>query len=149
MSNNFALAVKSTIDKHLYDISSTNSWGFFDLDGAYMDSQQMESKEAAISWSFLHLLEDPKDPLYRFEFEAGPKTSDDLSQYLSLEIVSVLQNVFKRGASIYVMDYSGSTTPTEILGCITITASASVPAQFDNVSGFRMLHVQAAVSRAP
>jgi hypothetical protein len=143
----FALALKSTLDKAINDLATANGLVYLDLDGAYMMSDLLESQAAAIAWSMSHLVENPADPLYHLEFDVGGKTSEDPAQYVSLGLVGLISSQFRAGSSLKIMDYSGAALPTEVLGEIYVTASGAQPAQFDRISGYRLVHVTAKAVR--
>lgn len=145
----FPLAVKSTIDKILFDTATAHNYAFFDLDGSYMTPEKTESEVSAITWSLLSLSEYPRDPFWNLQFEVSAKTSHDESQYDSMKIQSLAQDLFSVGSHFYVKDYSGLIIPTVNLGEIHIAMSSSAPAGFDRVSGLRPLHVTATVQRFP
>ena len=145
--SHFSLALKSTLDKILLDIATANGYEFFDLDGSYLTPEKTESEKPAIAWSLLSLSEAPRDPFWNLQFEAGAKTSNDEAQYVSLEIVSIVQELFTVGSSFPIADYSGTNIPTQNLGEIIISHSGSTPAAFDRASGLRSIHVMATVQR--
>lgn len=143
----FIVAVKSTLDKVVYDIAQANNYEFFDMDGAYMSADIAESTKPALAVSLSSIYEYPRDPFYQIQFEVGARTSEDESQYESLEAIALLQAQFRYGNSFSVMDYSSATPPTVRLGEIIVHTINTSPAAFDKVSGLRSLHVTATVQR--
>lgn len=141
----FELALKSTLDKIILDLAATHGYQYLDLDGAYLMSDVMESDAAALAWSLSHLIENPRAPFWHAEFEVGGKTSNDPAQYISVGIISLITSVFAVGNQIDIMDYSGPTPPTLKLGYLLVSAAGMVPAQFDRISGLRLMQIQAQV----
>lgn len=143
----FSLALKSTIDKKVYDLATTKSVGYFDLDTALTDIAFLESDAPGLGWSLLTLVEFPRDPLWSVEFEVGGKTSKDPAQYLVLDIVSMVLDAFTTGTTVDVLDYSGEDAPTTVMGELFITNVSVMPSQLDRSSGFRMVNIQGKVLR--
>ena len=143
----FSLAVKSTIDKLIYELASSNNYDFFDLDGSYLLPEQAESTKPAIAWGLLNFSERGRDPFYTIHFEVGAKTANDESQYTSMNLLGLIQGAFPVNKSIYVSDYSKESGPSVVSGCMTITSSVSTPPSFDKVSGTRAVQLIAAVQR--
>lgn len=141
----FALSLKSTLDKLVFDLATDNSLAYVDLDGAYLSPDVMESTASALAWSLTTFSGNPQPPLYRLEFHVGGKTSDDPAQYKSLDIVSLITDLFAPDSYFDILDYSGEGTPTIKLGQLHVTSSESLPAQFDKVSGLRLVRVNAQV----
>lgn len=146
---NFALALKSTIDKILYDTASVHGYNFYDLDGSYQSTEQVESENTAIAWSLSSFTESPRDPFWNMQFEVNAVTSNDASQYESLKVMSLLQQLFSVGSSFYIGDYSGVNLPTSNLGEFIVSWSGASPAAFDRTAGLRPLQVMATVQRFP
>lgn len=144
MNPMFPLALKSTLDKIIKDLADAHNYDFIDLDGAYLMADVMESQASALAWNLTQLIEYPRAPLWQVEFEAGGKTSNDPSQYVSMEIASLVQTKFFVGASFPIMDYSGSAAPTQKLGELFVTSVGVSPAQFDRVAGLRLIRILAA-----
>ena len=145
----FTLQVKSTLDKILKDLANSNGYLGFDIDGSALSADMAESTDPAIVWSFHSLEEDTRDPFYRLQFEAAARTADDVSQYGSVGIQSLLQSTFAVGESFYVMDYSGVAAPTQVLGEVIISKLHPGVPVFDNTAGIRGVMVVATVQRFP
>lgn len=137
----FPLAFKSTIDKIIKDLADSRGYDFIDLDGSYLLSDVMESQATALAWTQISLVEAPRRPLWMAEFDAGGKTSADPSQYLSMETVSLITDIFRVGSSFHVFDYSGMAMPTQRMGEVFVTSVGVSPAQFDRVAGLRLVRV--------
>ena len=145
----FPLFVKATIDKILLDEANKHGYEFFDMDGSYMNADKAESSNPAIIWSMLSFVENLRDPFWHLQFEVSARTSNDESQYDSLKISSITQELFATTKSFYIRDYSGSATPTQNLGEIIIISAGLSPAAFDRISGIRPTQVTASVQRFP
>lgn len=143
----FLLAVKSTLDKEVADLSIALGKYFFDLDGSHMQTDKVESQNDALACSFSGSNEYPRDPFYQVSFDVYAKTSADVSQYNSLLIVSRITSRFAVGASFKVRNYSSITPDPQVRGLITCTEAASSGAGFDKTSGFRPVTVSALVHR--
>jgi hypothetical protein len=141
--SNFKLAVKSTLDKIMKDVADSLSISFFDLDGVALVSDVFESEASALAWSLLTFHDAPVPPMYFIEFESGGKTSNDISQYISMSIVDAISDKFCSGKSYDIMDYSGQSQPTKVLGNMYISGCGVAPAQTDRGSGLRLVRIQA------
>ena len=146
---NFPLAVKSTIDKLVYDLASVNGYDFFDLDGSYLLADHVESMKPAITAGSFVCTPSPRDPFYSVHFEVAAKTSTDQAQYDSLYMTSMIQDLFQVGLQFYVADYSGDTIPTNNLGWLYINYTASDTPGFDKISGLRPVRIMASGFRYP
>jgi hypothetical protein len=142
-----SLAIKSTIDKRLFDLATEKSYGFFDLDGIYQDTGSINTLAPAVAWSFQVWAENPKDPMWEMHFEAGARTSEDLSQYDSMRIAGEVISLFPSGEDFEVFDYSGALVGTTPLGRVFITHSMVVPVVYSDSSTLRMGNIQAKVLR--
>lgn len=145
--NEFDLSLKTTIDKLLFDLATLHGYGFFDLDGVYQSASKVADTAPAICWTFLSSLNSAKDPRGSLVFEAGAKTTADLSQYLSLEVASRVKDFFSENEDFEVKDYRGVDAGTEVLGRVFIKSAMLVPPVFDAASGFRMVNLEAQVLR--
>lgn len=143
----FPKAVKSTLDFHADLIAQQLGIASFDLDGAATLSDLLESDQTALGWALNMFVEQPRDPCWYLEFDIGGKTSKDPAQYVSMEIASRVTSVFRSGAEFEVMDYTGEELPTERLGVIVVAGAGITPAQYDRVSGLRLVNVRANVLR--
>lgn len=145
----FPLYVKATIDKILFDEANKYGYEFFDMDGSYMNADKAESSNPAIIWSMLSFVENLRDPFWHLQFEVSARTSNDESQYDSLKISSITQELFAATKSFYIRDYSGAVNPTQNLGEIIVISAGLSPAAFDRISGIRPTQVTASVQRFP
>lgn len=143
----FPLFVKSSIDHLAVQLADSNDLPVVDLDSAGLVAELMESDQTAIVWAIGGLSEGPMDPLWFLDFDIGVKTSHDPAQYKSLDVTSLLTDVFRVGSSIPVRDYSGDTASEQVYGEIFITNTVASPLQPDRLSGVRLLNVQARVIR--
>jgi hypothetical protein len=143
----FAVAVKSTFDAMLYNLAQASGYESFDFDGSNLSAAVIQSEAPAIAWSLLSLTPNPRDPYYDLQFEAGAKTSNDPTQYESMQIVGQIEELFPIGDALFIYDYSQTTPPTEAVGSLTITALSSVPSTYDQSSGLRMVHIAAKLMR--
>lgn len=144
---NFPLHLKSTLDMLIFKLATDNGYDFFDLDGAYMDADKAESANAALVWSLLSLVENNRDPFWHIQFEVGARTSNDESQYLSLQLTSLVQELFSAGSSFFIQDFSTEVEPTEKVGEIIIISAGTAPPAFDRISGIRPIQISASVQR--
>lgn len=143
----FPLIIKSTVDYLAGLLATEVGVPFIDLDGAELSAGLLETDQSALAWSLATLSEDPRDPLWTMEFEIGAKTSNDPSQYTSLDLVSLVRKQFYVGAVMDVMDYTGTAAPTVKAGKLIISSVATAPQQFDRTSGLRLVSVTAKVMR--
>jgi hypothetical protein len=147
MNQDISLALKSTIDKRLLALATEKGYGFFDLDGIYQDTGSINTVSPAIAWAFQVWAESPKDPMWEMSFEAGARTSEDLSQYDSMRIAGQVVSLFPSGEDFEIFDYSSSIAGTTALGRVFITHSMVVPVVFSDSSTLRMGNIQAKVLR--
>jgi hypothetical protein len=142
-----SLALKSTIDKRLLELATEKGYGFFDLDGIYQDTGSINTLSPAVAWAFQVWAESPKDPMWEVSFEAGARTSEDLSQYDSMRIAGEVVSLFPSGEDFEIYDYSLAVAGTTPLGRVFIIHSMVVPVVFSDSSTLRMVNVQAKVLR--
>ena len=147
MGQDISLALKSTIDKMLLELATSKGYGFFDLDGIYQDTGSINTLSPAIAWSFQVWAESPRDPLWEMSFEAGARTSEDLSQYDSMRIAGEVISLFTAGTDFEIFDYSLEVEGTTPLGRLWVTNSMVVPVVFSDSSTLRMGNIQAKVLR--
>ena len=123
MRQDFVLSFKSTIDKIGTDFASsqTTPLDFVDMDDTMAIQRVLKGKDTSIVWEFLTLDESPVEPLDRFSFRIGARTINDASNYGSVCLVGKLNNVFTKGSSIQLFDYT-STTPTVLQGVMHVTS---------------------------
>lgn len=145
--SNFALAVKSTLDKVVFDLATAKSVQYFDLDSEIFAENMLLTDDSALGWSLVGLTESPMDPLWDIEFDVCGKTTIDPAQYVSLDLISAVNEKFKQGVSFDVKDYSTPTPPTQVLGQILITGLQVRPQHFDKTAGFRTVGVTAKAMR--
>lgn len=145
--NTFPLALKSTIDRLVFEAATLQGCDFFDLDGVYLNASHVESAKPAIAWSLLSLIENHRDPYYLLHFEVAAKTANDESQYSSMTIISAILNTFAVGNNFFITDYSQAEADGKVLGTLLITLASTSPPGFDKVSSIRTVQLTAAVQR--
>lgn len=145
--NIFPLAVKSTIDRIIFEEAMLQGCDFFDLDGVYLNASHVESAKPAIAWSLLSLMENHRDPYYLLHFEVAAKTVNDESQYNSMTIISAILNTFSVGNYFFIRDYSKAEAEGKVLGNLMITLASTSPPGFDKVSSLRTVQLTALVQR--
>ena len=150
--NNFALHVKSTIDKLGVDLADSYSGTrpeikFIDMDNMVNQAEDWGSDNAAFVWELETLVESPRDPLYAFSFNIGVKTTLDPGNYDLLDLMGEVASLFAVGDTIDVMDYSGLVLPTNREGYLVVTSSYVNPQQFDKSSGVRLVSVSGRAQR--
>lgn len=143
----FTVAIKSTIDFHAKQIADSKGLPFLDLASAPFDNALVESDQPAVCWEFSTISEMPRDPLWYAEFDVGAMTMLDPSQYISLDIVGAIAEVFKTGATLSIKDYSGADAPEAAVGSLHIVASGVAPQQMDRATGVRFVSIAARASR--
>lgn len=145
--DDFALALKSTLDYHAKQLADSKGLPFVDLAAAPFDSDVLESDQPAVCWEFATLAEMPVDPLWYTEFDVGAMALLDPAQYISLDIVGAISNLFKSGSIFTIMDYSGDEMPTTVVGSLFIVSSGVAPQQADRATGMRFVSVSARAVR--
>jgi hypothetical protein len=143
----FALALKSTLDYHAKLLADSKGLPFVDLAAAPFESDVLESDQPAICWEFATLSEMPVDPLWHTEFDVGAMAMLDPAQYISLDIVGAISNLFKPGARFEIRNYSGDEMPTETAGSLFIVSAGVAPQQSDRATGMRFVSVGARAVR--
>lgn len=137
----FILKTKSTIDYLTKQLADSEGVEFVDLDAALLDAERLASDATKIGWSFGNMWPDPTDPLWSVEFDIGAITSNDPAQYTSLDLVSVVADLFARNGSHLIKDYSGDSAPTTVDGVLSVVFSGVSPQQVDRASGVRLARV--------
>lgn len=137
----FSLALKSTLDKVVKDLATTKSVEYFDMDSEMFAENMLLTDASALGWSLTGLSEAPVDPLWNVDFDVCGKTSIDPAQYVSLDLISAVQDVFQQGKAFSIKDYSGAVAGVTELGQLLITGVMVRPQQFDRVAGLRVVSV--------
>lgn len=137
----FNLALKSTIDFYAKNLADALGYPFADLAGAPLNTSIFESDQPAICWEYESLHEDPRDPLWYAEFHIGAITRLDPAQYLSLDIVGEIQDLFKVGNRFMIRDYSGPSSPIVDEGAFIVVSSGVSPQQTDQVVMTRFVSI--------
>lgn len=152
-SREILMAFKSTLDKLVGDLAaelsaaapSANPVKFFDMDDHEGLRQVQASAEHALVYQYMTLAEDPSHPLYQAEFVVGAKTSQDSGNYAMTDLLTDIQGRFTKGAYFDLMDYSGETMPTELLGSMMLISCTPSPQMFENSAGIRVFQISAKV----
>lgn len=144
----FTLALKSTLDYHAKLLANSKGLPFIDLAGAPFESDILESDQPAICWEFATLAEAPIDPLWYAEFDVGAMTMLDPAQYVSLDIIGSLIDLFRPGKVFPIYDYSGVSMPTVRLGTLSIVSAGVASQQADRAVGVRFVSVSARAVRS-
>lgn len=143
----FDVAVKSSLDKLLNDVAVANGWMYFDIDGAYLTPEIVESKAPAIVISYPGLTANPRDPFYAAVFEVGARTADDPFQYLSKNILGEISLALEVNKGLFIYDHSGSVSGAALLGELIPTSQTPSPSRFDQVSSLSMYQIVAMCQR--
>lgn len=142
--SDFYLSVKSTLDRLAVDVANSLGISFVELDDTVNVESKLSSPDDLVVYQLIGMDEDPQDPLWSINFAVGAKTVTDPANYDLAAILSAIKQVFKKGETFQVLDYSGTVAPTQSRGYIHITATAVDPQMFEGASGLRMLRVSAA-----
>jgi hypothetical protein len=148
-SSDFPMAVKSTIDKKMYDLGEayiTNGDG--DPDQKVMDLDNLTNVEKLADTSrptfllrWMTLDEAPADPLWRCQFYVGVKTGEDPGNYTLVSLLDALRTAFARGITFSLYDYSGAERSENVVGTCTVRDFTAEPHMFEGHVGIRMCRV--------
>lgn len=143
----FEMALKSSMDKLLFDFAVANSLDYIDLDGAELNSERLLEARNAVAWSQTHFSPHPgNNPFYTFVFDVGAVTpkDQDASQFKSMEIVGLLLATFRPQALFEVYDwYTSSTVVTgSKRGDFSVARSSVASLAVNGVEGFRAISVE-------
>lgn len=142
--SDFISYVKSTIDKAGVDIAAAvgdPTLKFVDLDDSVAVQTALDSKDPAIVWEILELVEDPVDPLWRLHFGIGAKTTDDPGNYNLATLLDAVNAVMAKRNTLEVYDFSPGGDEVTKRGYIYITDIGVDPQLFDRTSGIRLISV--------
>ena len=144
----FVLALKSTLDKTVYDIASANSLMYIDLDGQMFNSVRLLEAQNAIAWMQSGFSPYHGNPyLFDLSFEVAAVTAGDPAAFTSFDIVGILLDAFPQLKSIDVYDYTGSQAGSARRGTLTIIDAQVQPLTSNDVEGLRSISVTAKGSR--
>lgn len=140
----FAMDLKSTLDKIGHDFAAALGAEPIDLDGATNVEEVLTEDGPAVVWKLLSLSESPRAPLYLLDFLLGAKTTNDVGSY---QLMSLLEGLsISQGDTITVRDYSGASA-SDPTGEFFITAVEMNPQAFDALAGIRLFGIQARAVR--
>lgn len=137
----FSVSFKSTIDYLAKQIADAKGLPFLDLASAEFDTAIVESDQPAICWDLSGLDENPRDPMWVGSFDIGAMTMIDPSQYISLDIVGAISDMFKVGGDYDIRDYSGAIMPEDVVGRFTVVSCGMAPPQQDVATSVRFVNV--------
>lgn len=137
----FSVSLKSTIDYLAKQLADSKGLPFFDIATSEFNSDIVETDKPAICWDFDSIDEAPFDPMWACAFSIGAMTMLDPSQYISLELVGAISELFKVGESFDIKNYSGDVA-SDSLGRFTVVSSGLAPAQQDHATNVRFVSVQ-------
>lgn len=154
MSDNFELAVKSTLDKILKDdqaalVAAWPTLGGAELDDTVETNSTFGSPKPNLFWQWRTLNPECGETLYSASFLIGVKTTDDKGNYDLAAILSALLARHSIGDDITLRDYSGVAEPYPEVGVMTLIGKDVDPQQFDKQSGMRYAQIHAKVARWP
>jgi len=138
--SDFTLAFKSTIDKLGFDLATTESIEFIDMDDLAKTAELFSNNKDAIVWEFLTLDENPSDPLYTFAFRMGARTVRDIANYNVLRLVDLIKTIFPTRTNVPIKNMSGAAAGPQV-GSLYIVDVGVDPQQYDKESGIRMILV--------
>lgn len=149
-STDFPMAVKSTIDKLMFDLGNlyiTSEAGdpdekVMDLDSAVNMEKLADTDRATFLFRWMTLDEDPMDPLWSGEFYVGVKTGKDPGNYGLVALLDKLRETFAKGETLDLRDYSGAAASDNVVGTATIIDFTAEPQAFDGHVGIRMCRVR-------
>jgi hypothetical protein len=139
--NTFSISLKSTIDYLAKQVADSKGLPFLDLAAAAFDPSVFESDQPAICWDLASIHEHPRDPMYTATFDIGAMTMLDPSQYISLDIVGDIANLFQVGVTLDIYDYSGAFTSVQKLGRMRVIQCGLSPSQQDAQTNVRFVTV--------
>ena len=145
--NKFTLAVKSTIDYQANLLAASKGLGFIDIAAPAFELATLETGGPAVIWEFSTIQEDPFDPMWLVAFDIGIMAFADPAQYISLDLISMFLQAFKTASIFNIMDYSGTTPPTQKLGTMFVVSSGVTQHQQDQATGLRFVTVTARCCR--
>jgi hypothetical protein len=142
--SNFLLAVKSTLDRFLYDMAATIATPpppVFDLDDPTQLEAIMATEEPAIAWEFLRLeSEDRFGSMNTVVFSVGAVGMSDPSSYNILALAGKLKTAIETSPRLDIRDYSGA-DPGPVCGYLLMQDARVDPQLMDRTSSFRMASV--------
>ena len=136
----FALDLKSTLDKIGHDFATALGAEAIDLDGSTNVEEVLIQDGPAVVWKLLSLAESPRAPLYLLDFLIGAKTTNDLGSYQLMNLLEGLS--IAQGDTVTVRDYSGASA-SNATGEFFITTVEMNPQAFDDLAGIRLFGIQA------
>jgi hypothetical protein len=145
VADDFPLLLKGTIDKLVSDkvtalrgTHPTLQWA--EVDDMLQTDAVFKGEQPAILWQFGSVYPDPRAPLYGVEFTVGAKTTADPGNYLLIDLVAQIRDVFVPGVAFQLFDYvreQGAPSDTLSKGYLRVVANEISPQQFDRQSGIR------------
>ena len=145
----FILALKSTIDKAVFDLATANSLIFIDLDGAAIDSVKLLQAQDAMAWAQTgYSPYRGNSPFFDLTFEVAAVTASDPAAYSSFDIVGHLLDAFPPLKSFDIYDYTPAQVVSTKRGTFTVMDAQVQPLVSNDVEGLRAVSVSAKGSRA-
>lgn len=138
----FNKALKSTLDKVIFDLATANGLDYVDMDGTALNSERLLKANNAIAWSKTGGSFEPRT-FFDISFDVGGVTKNDPAQRISASIVDLVLSRFSPGSILDIYDYSGTIAPTQILATMTIVDAQEQPLITDAVEGLRLVSVNA------
>jgi hypothetical protein len=143
----FEMALKSTMDKILFEFSTVYSLDYIDLEGAELNSEKLLQAKNALAWSQAHFSRHTgNNPFFTFVFDVGAMTpkDQDASQFKSMEITGNLLSLFRTQALFEVHDwYTSSTVATgSKRGDFSVIRPSVSSLAVNGVEGFRAITVE-------
>lgn len=154
MSDDFELAVKSTIDKLMTGARTalavdTPTLTAVEIDDLQSTDRDLGSVQPALFWQWRTLNEQVGQTLYTCEFLVGVKTVGDKGGYQLAALLAGLMGYFKAGDLISCCNYSALAGPYPEVGSLYILRRDIDPQQFDKQANLRYARVQGRVTRWP
>lgn len=145
MADDFPLILKSTIDKLVADkvtalmvAHPTLRWS--EVDDMLQSDEVFKGDEPAILWQFGTVFEHPRAPLYGVEFSVAAKTTADPGNYLLIDLLAQMRDLFKPDATFQLFDFAraqAEAVDTVSKGFLRVSSNEIAPQQFDRQSGIR------------
>lgn len=143
--SDFAVCVKSSLDKIMNDLVTSLQATYPTLQGAELDdtaatAELFGSDAPGLLWQLLTVSPHPRDPLYEVQFIVGAKTIADAGNYKLADLAMHCKAPFEVDTRIAVGDYSGAVAVLG-KGYFIVRQNQLAPQQFEEQAGIRFYTV--------